>query len=248
MSEMTVAKPLTKPLVLSLLGLPLSEKQIPQVVENLENGDKPREALERAAMRPRQVRCQVLQLECGSRFEGGRRAGGGHVKGAERQTEELVKDAQAPCFHSVRCLRYPHLPTPTTATGTLRGFVSPSGSEDGTGTGTCIEMASVSLAGQIGPTFSVPITFGQVIDAVETVSLTCHKSGFRFSDYGNVQMANGLIFLYDANGKQVGQLTPVAAPEPAATFPIFALGMFCLVHLRKRFTTANPDRSCRLPI
>ena len=104
------------------------------------------------------------------------------------------------------------------------------------------------IAGQIGPTFSVPITFGQVIDAVETVSLTCHKSGFRFSDYGNVQMANGLIFLYDANGKQVGQLTPVAAPEPAATFPIFALGMFCLVHLRKRFTTANPDRSCRLPI
>ena len=32
---------------------------------------------------------EVLQLECGSRFEGCRRAGAGHVKGAERQTEEL---------------------------------------------------------------------------------------------------------------------------------------------------------------
>jgi len=42
--------------VLSLLGLHLSEKQIPQVVENLENGDKPKEALERAAMPPKAVR------------------------------------------------------------------------------------------------------------------------------------------------------------------------------------------------
>ena len=50
---------MTKPFVLSLLGLPLSEKQIPQVVENLESGDKPKEALERAAMRPRQVRYQA---------------------------------------------------------------------------------------------------------------------------------------------------------------------------------------------
>jgi hypothetical protein len=41
---------------LSRLGLPLSEKQIPQVVENLESGGKPKEALERVAMRPRQVR------------------------------------------------------------------------------------------------------------------------------------------------------------------------------------------------
>src|ERR1700730_2188808 len=49
-------KTVTKPLPLSRLGLPLSEKQIPQVVENLERGGKPKEALERAAMRPRQVR------------------------------------------------------------------------------------------------------------------------------------------------------------------------------------------------
>ena len=48
-------KTVTKPLPLSLLGLPLSEKQIPQVVENLESGGKPKEALERVAMRPRQV-------------------------------------------------------------------------------------------------------------------------------------------------------------------------------------------------
>ena len=47
---------MTKPLVLSLLGLPLSEKQIPQVVENIENGWKSRQALERAGVRPRQVR------------------------------------------------------------------------------------------------------------------------------------------------------------------------------------------------
>jgi hypothetical protein len=38
----------TKPLALSLLGLPLSEKQIPQVVENLESGGKSIEALETA--------------------------------------------------------------------------------------------------------------------------------------------------------------------------------------------------------
>jgi hypothetical protein len=34
----------------------LSEKQIPQVVENLESGGKPKEAFETAALRPRQVR------------------------------------------------------------------------------------------------------------------------------------------------------------------------------------------------
>ena len=52
-------KTVTKPLLLSRLGLPLSEKQIPQVVENLESGGKPKEALERVAMRPRQVRYQA---------------------------------------------------------------------------------------------------------------------------------------------------------------------------------------------
>jgi len=46
----------TKPFTLSRLGLPLSEKQIPQVVENLESGGKPKEAVETAALRPRQVR------------------------------------------------------------------------------------------------------------------------------------------------------------------------------------------------
>ena len=48
-------KTVTRPLPLGRLGLPLSEKQIPQVVENLENGGKPKETLERVAMRPRQV-------------------------------------------------------------------------------------------------------------------------------------------------------------------------------------------------
>jgi hypothetical protein len=41
-------KTVTKPVVLSQLELPLSEKQIPQVVENLESGGKSREALETA--------------------------------------------------------------------------------------------------------------------------------------------------------------------------------------------------------
>jgi hypothetical protein len=45
--------------VLSPLGLPLSEKQIPQVVENIESGWKSRQALERADVRPRQVRYQA---------------------------------------------------------------------------------------------------------------------------------------------------------------------------------------------
>jgi hypothetical protein len=45
--------------VLTRLGLPLSEKQIPQVIENHESGEKPKEALERAGVRPRQVRYQA---------------------------------------------------------------------------------------------------------------------------------------------------------------------------------------------
>jgi len=55
-------KTVAKPLPLSRLGLPLSEKQIPQVVENLESGGKPKEALERAPMRPRQVRMAWEEL------------------------------------------------------------------------------------------------------------------------------------------------------------------------------------------
>lgn len=39
-------KTVTKPLPLSRLGLPLSEKQIPQVIEKLESGGEPKEALD----------------------------------------------------------------------------------------------------------------------------------------------------------------------------------------------------------
>jgi hypothetical protein len=35
---------------------------------------------------------EVLQLECGSRFEGRRRGGDQHVKRAQRQTEKLTED------------------------------------------------------------------------------------------------------------------------------------------------------------
>jgi len=52
-------KTVTKPGPLSPLGLALSEKQIPQVVEKLESGNKRKEALERTVMRPRQVRYQA---------------------------------------------------------------------------------------------------------------------------------------------------------------------------------------------
>jgi len=52
-------KTVTKPLALRRLGLPLSEKQIPQVVENPESGGKSKKALETAALRPRQVRYQA---------------------------------------------------------------------------------------------------------------------------------------------------------------------------------------------
>jgi hypothetical protein len=48
-------KTVTKPLALNRLGLPLSEKQIPQVVEKHESGEKPKEALERAAVRVKQA-------------------------------------------------------------------------------------------------------------------------------------------------------------------------------------------------
>jgi len=52
-------KTVTKLVGLIALGLPLSEKQIPQVIEKLESGDKPKEDLERTVMRPRQVRYQA---------------------------------------------------------------------------------------------------------------------------------------------------------------------------------------------
>jgi len=41
--------------VLNGLGLPSSEKQVPQIVENLASGGKPREALETAAVLVRQA-------------------------------------------------------------------------------------------------------------------------------------------------------------------------------------------------
>ena len=43
-------KTVTKLVRLIALGSPLSEKQIPQVIENLESGDKPKEVLERTVM------------------------------------------------------------------------------------------------------------------------------------------------------------------------------------------------------
>jgi hypothetical protein len=45
----------TKPLLLKPLGLPFSEKQTPQVVENIENGWNSKEALEQAVMRLKQA-------------------------------------------------------------------------------------------------------------------------------------------------------------------------------------------------
>ena len=52
-------KTVTESLALSWLGLLLSERQIPQVVEILESGVEPKEALEMAVLRPRQVRYQA---------------------------------------------------------------------------------------------------------------------------------------------------------------------------------------------
>jgi hypothetical protein len=48
-------KTVTKPLQLSPLGLALSDKQIPQVVEKFESGDKLMEALEPAVLRVKQA-------------------------------------------------------------------------------------------------------------------------------------------------------------------------------------------------
>jgi hypothetical protein len=53
------AETVSKPPVLEALGLRLSEKQIPQVVGFIRKRLNQRELLERAAMRPRQVRYQA---------------------------------------------------------------------------------------------------------------------------------------------------------------------------------------------
>ena len=59
MAKWDRGKTVTKPGLLDLLGLALSEKQIPQVVEKFKSGDKPKEALEGTELRPRQVRYQA---------------------------------------------------------------------------------------------------------------------------------------------------------------------------------------------
>ena len=51
--------------------------------------------------------CEVFQLKGSSRFEGYGHGGSQQVKHAERRVEELMEAAQAPCSHSIRCLRYP---------------------------------------------------------------------------------------------------------------------------------------------
>ncbi len=48
-------KTVSKPLPLSCLGLALSEKQIPQIVESLESGYELKEALETIAVRVKQA-------------------------------------------------------------------------------------------------------------------------------------------------------------------------------------------------
>jgi len=57
-SRLLQCKTVAKPLSLSRLGLRLSGKKIPQVVEKFESGVKPKELLERVVMRPRQVNRQ----------------------------------------------------------------------------------------------------------------------------------------------------------------------------------------------
>src|SRR5580704_16326813 len=57
-------KTATKTFGWKLLALPLSEKQIPQVVERFESGGKPKEALETVELRPRQVRYQAALPGC----------------------------------------------------------------------------------------------------------------------------------------------------------------------------------------
>jgi hypothetical protein len=58
-STANCAETVSKPLVFALLGLHLSERQIPRVGGFIENGLKHRELLKRAVMRPRQVRYQA---------------------------------------------------------------------------------------------------------------------------------------------------------------------------------------------
>jgi hypothetical protein len=58
-STANCAETVSNPLVFALLGLHLSERQIPRVGGFTENGLKHRELLKRAVVRPRQVRYQA---------------------------------------------------------------------------------------------------------------------------------------------------------------------------------------------
>jgi len=73
-SRLLQCKTVAKPLSLSRLGLRLSGKKIPQVVEKFESGVKPKELLERVVMRPRQVNrqgsaCSIAAMACPTRIE-----------------------------------------------------------------------------------------------------------------------------------------------------------------------------------
>ena len=59
MAAIDRAKTVQKPIGLQVLRLALSEKQIPQTVENIRSAENSREPLERVTMRPRQVRYQA---------------------------------------------------------------------------------------------------------------------------------------------------------------------------------------------
>jgi hypothetical protein len=78
------------------------DRQSFQISHSHAHKSRPAGAPQNAELVPQR---EVLKMECGSGFEGRRRRGAQHVKGAERQVEELMEYTQIPCSHSVRHLR-----------------------------------------------------------------------------------------------------------------------------------------------
>ena len=100
---------MTKPLALRRLGLASSEKQTPQVVENLRSGGEPKEALERVAVLRRQMLYPPELRALAGRIQFDFSKSGGYFPGTGSQPR-VLKSARL----SIRRMASHSIPPPTT--------------------------------------------------------------------------------------------------------------------------------------
>ena len=165
-------------------------------------------------------------------------------------------DARAPAgygvfanFNATLQMTQQYLLTPpvasTTATGYAKTFIDDDHViDDGTGGGECFEKASLSVNGVTSPhptDFSLPITFGQPISAVETASISCSKSSLvGFGEDGALEYyAATPLLTYDAHGNLLGPATLTTVPEPPATALLLIIALCSFRRFVQRTRTSS---------